>query len=352
MDACGDQPHLHASDGGVEHGDRGMEIGGPAAQHRQLPCCALVAAGLVETMSVELRHLVRPDDQAPRDSTRRRPLPWPAPAATPCRPAPRSRQGASSTLGRAHAEREPQAGKQLTSVGRSGSQHQHRETGHACAAGLRPAQGKVLTECRKNTTMRGLNFGQPGGGNTLVASRQVVLAGNGWAPLSSIRGNSLAGGQPRAGRSQPIRWGGLPKCSSMQPARTGTGQPDPLSRHGVCHAQGSAGPAHRDGRRDRLRCQRCLERLRLPVAVQREIVLVAGMDEFEQSADEHESVDTIPAVSRIDLRDIGGRGDPAGPAFGATACCRRVSSERRRAGVVAGQCLALRHARAAEALTL
>jgi len=53
-----------------------------------------------------------------------------------------------------------------------------------------------------------------------------------------------------------------------------------------------------------LRCQRCLERLRLPLALQREIVLVAGADEFAQSEDEPESVDTIPAASRIDLRDL------------------------------------------------
>lgn len=53
-----------------------------------------------------------------------------------------------------------------------------------------------------------------------------------------------------------------------------------------------------------LRCQRCLERLQFPLAVQREIVLVAGADEFEQSEDEPESVDTIPAVSKIDLQDL------------------------------------------------
>jgi len=53
-----------------------------------------------------------------------------------------------------------------------------------------------------------------------------------------------------------------------------------------------------------LRCQRCLERLRFPLVLQREIVLVTGADEFAQSEDEPESVDTIPAVSRIDLRDL------------------------------------------------
>lgn len=53
-----------------------------------------------------------------------------------------------------------------------------------------------------------------------------------------------------------------------------------------------------------LRCQRCLERLPFPLALQREIVLVAGADEFAQSEDEPESVDIIPAVNRIDLRDL------------------------------------------------
>jgi DUF177 domain-containing protein len=53
-----------------------------------------------------------------------------------------------------------------------------------------------------------------------------------------------------------------------------------------------------------LRCQRCLERMTFPLAVQREIVLVAGTDEFEPSADEPESVDIIPAVSRMDLREL------------------------------------------------
>ncbi len=51
-------------------------------------------------------------------------------------------------------------------------------------------------------------------------------------------------------------------------------------------------------------CQRCLERLTFPLEVEREIVLVAGTDELESSADEQESVDIIPAVSRMDLRDL------------------------------------------------
>jgi DUF177 domain-containing protein len=51
-------------------------------------------------------------------------------------------------------------------------------------------------------------------------------------------------------------------------------------------------------------CQRCLEPLTFPLALQREIVLVAGADEFEQAADEPDSVDMIPLVRRIDLREL------------------------------------------------
>jgi uncharacterized protein len=53
-----------------------------------------------------------------------------------------------------------------------------------------------------------------------------------------------------------------------------------------------------------LRCQRCMERLSFPLKLRREIVLVAGVDEFEQPADEDELVDTIPATDRIDVREL------------------------------------------------
>jgi uncharacterized protein len=53
-----------------------------------------------------------------------------------------------------------------------------------------------------------------------------------------------------------------------------------------------------------LRCQRCLERLAFPLALRREIVLVAGADEFAAPGDEEESVDTIPAVGRIELHEL------------------------------------------------
>jgi uncharacterized protein len=53
-----------------------------------------------------------------------------------------------------------------------------------------------------------------------------------------------------------------------------------------------------------LRCQRCMERLSFPLALRREIVLVAGTDEFNQPADEEEFVDTIPAMDRVDLREL------------------------------------------------
>jgi uncharacterized protein len=53
-----------------------------------------------------------------------------------------------------------------------------------------------------------------------------------------------------------------------------------------------------------LRCQRCLERLSFALNLRREIVLVSGADQFEQPADEEEFVDTIPALDRIDLREL------------------------------------------------
>jgi uncharacterized protein len=53
-----------------------------------------------------------------------------------------------------------------------------------------------------------------------------------------------------------------------------------------------------------VRCQRCLDRLDFTLTVERESVLVAGTDEFESSADEPESVDIIPAVNRMDLREL------------------------------------------------
>jgi uncharacterized protein len=53
-----------------------------------------------------------------------------------------------------------------------------------------------------------------------------------------------------------------------------------------------------------LRCQRCLGALRFPLGLRREIVLTDDMDEFEQSVDEDDAVDTIPAASRLDLREL------------------------------------------------
>jgi uncharacterized protein len=51
----------------------------------------------------------------------------------------------------------------------------------------------------------------------------------------------------------------------------------------------------------RLRCQRCLGPLRVAAELRREIVLVDCVDEFGQSTEEEDSVDIIPAVSRLDL---------------------------------------------------
>ena len=54
-----------------------------------------------------------------------------------------------------------------------------------------------------------------------------------------------------------------------------------------------------------LRCQRCLERLDFPLALQREIVLVAGVGRVRAAGGRgRRSVDTIPALSRIDLREL------------------------------------------------
>jgi uncharacterized protein len=53
-----------------------------------------------------------------------------------------------------------------------------------------------------------------------------------------------------------------------------------------------------------LRCQRCMERLSFPLTLRREIVLAADVDGFEQPADEEEFVDTIPAMDRVDLREL------------------------------------------------
>ena len=53
-----------------------------------------------------------------------------------------------------------------------------------------------------------------------------------------------------------------------------------------------------------LRCQRCLERLPLPVQVQRTVVLVAGTGELDPLEDEDEDVDTILNAGSLDLHDL------------------------------------------------
>jgi uncharacterized protein len=50
-----------------------------------------------------------------------------------------------------------------------------------------------------------------------------------------------------------------------------------------------------------LRCQRCLERMELPIDSRRDIVLVAGGSEFEQGEDEDDATDFIPLTPRLDL---------------------------------------------------
>ncbi len=53
-----------------------------------------------------------------------------------------------------------------------------------------------------------------------------------------------------------------------------------------------------------LQCQRCLEPLPVPLAAQRDIVLVPGADEFAQVDDEAEGEDTIPEVAKLDLTEL------------------------------------------------
>ena len=53
-----------------------------------------------------------------------------------------------------------------------------------------------------------------------------------------------------------------------------------------------------------LRCQRCLGRLGVALDLRREIVLVDSCESFGQPVDEDDGVDTIPAVSRLDLGEL------------------------------------------------
>jgi uncharacterized protein len=50
-----------------------------------------------------------------------------------------------------------------------------------------------------------------------------------------------------------------------------------------------------------LRCERCLNRLDFALDSHRVIVLAQGVDEFTPVADEDETIDTIPAVARLDV---------------------------------------------------
>ena len=53
-----------------------------------------------------------------------------------------------------------------------------------------------------------------------------------------------------------------------------------------------------------LRCERCLNRLDFALDTRRVIVLAQGLDEFTPVGDEDETIDTIPAVARLDLRAL------------------------------------------------
>ena len=53
-----------------------------------------------------------------------------------------------------------------------------------------------------------------------------------------------------------------------------------------------------------LACQRCLERLDQLVESRRDIVLVAGADEFAPPEDEADSEDIIPEPAKLDVREL------------------------------------------------
>ena len=50
-----------------------------------------------------------------------------------------------------------------------------------------------------------------------------------------------------------------------------------------------------------LRCERCLERLQYDLLLERDLVLLNGIDEFEPRDDEDDLVDIIPATPHLDL---------------------------------------------------
>jgi uncharacterized protein len=50
-----------------------------------------------------------------------------------------------------------------------------------------------------------------------------------------------------------------------------------------------------------LRCERCLERLQYDLLLERDLVLLTGIGEFEPQDDEDDLVDIIPATPHLDL---------------------------------------------------
>ena len=50
-----------------------------------------------------------------------------------------------------------------------------------------------------------------------------------------------------------------------------------------------------------LRCERCLEQLQYDLLLERDLVLLNGIDEFEPRDDEDDLVDIIPATPHLDL---------------------------------------------------
>lgn len=53
-----------------------------------------------------------------------------------------------------------------------------------------------------------------------------------------------------------------------------------------------------------VRCQRCLERLPLHIAVTRDLVLVSEMREIDPTDGEDDDIDTIPGVAALDVLDL------------------------------------------------
>ena len=328
LDARRDQLHLHAIGGGVEHGHRGVEIGAPAAQHLQLPRGTLVAAGLVEPASVELRDLVRADHDSLRIARN----------ACPCLGLRQPQRGVGRRLvgpgglvdaGRAHREREPKAREQLAAVGRGGGQHQHRNEARLRSR-LAFSQGKVLTECKKNTTMRGLNSDSQGseqGRGELTGGTSRQLMGP-----AIIDPRQFA--RERATVSGSVAAAALGRLADVLFDAAGTNQ----QQGSMIHYRVTGFVTPEDQPALRIEAER-RNRLALPT-LSGAVEVSAGGATRDRSGCGRGRVRAVcrragirryyPGGEPDRFARIGGGGDPAGPAFGATACRRRVSIRAQR----------------------